>query len=137
MPGVTSQGCKFFHDASGGGGGVQLVQNEGQTFTREHETADVTNLDSTAREHLALQLMNNGTVPLTLTWDQAATTHAALETLQAAGTSQSMKITMPKTGGTRTYTFNGIIASIELVMAVGTKQVANVVVRVNGAVTAS
>ena len=24
MPGVTSQGCKFFHDASGGGGGVQL-----------------------------------------------------------------------------------------------------------------
>lgn len=135
MPGVTSQGAKLYYDASSSP--VQVVQNEGQTFTREHETADVTNLDSTAREHLGLSLMNNGDIPVTLTWDQAAPTHANLETLLGTGASEDMKLTFPKTGGTRTYSFNAIVASIEIVAQVGTKQVANVVLRVNGAVTAS
>jgi hypothetical protein len=81
--------------------------------------------------------MNNGDLPLTLTWDQAATTHAELETLMTAGTIEDMKITIPKTGGTRTYSFNAIIASLEVAIAVGAKQTANVVVRVTGAVSAS
>jgi predicted secreted protein len=135
MPGVTSQGAKFYYNASSTP--VQIVNDEAFTFTREHETADVTNLDSTAREHLPLALMNNGDLPLTLTWDQAATTHAELETLMTAGTIEDMKITIPKTGGTRTYSFNAIIASLEVAIAVGAKQTANVVVRVTGAVSAS
>lgn len=131
MPGVTSQGVKFYY----GGTPVQVVQNEASSHAPEHESADVTNLDSTAREHLPLSLMNNGDIPLTLTWDAAAVTHAALATKLLAGTVEAMKITFPKTGGTATYSFNGFVASIEMTAAVGTKQVANAVIRITGAVT--
>ncbi len=134
MAGKTSQGAKFYHDSTTP---TQLVQVEGIDWTSEHEDADVTNLDSTARERLPLSLINNGDVTLTLTWNASVTTHAAIETLRDAGTLQNMKITLPTTAGTATYTFNGFIKSISPTVAVGAKQTAACVVGVNGAITKS
>lgn len=130
MPGMTSQGAKFYYASTS-----VSTQIEGIELPQEHEIADVTNLDSTAREYLALGLMNNGEVTLQLTFDAANTSHAAMEALRDAGTSQSMKITLPKTGGTATYTFNGIIKNISPSAQVGAKQTASATVAVNGAVT--
>jgi hypothetical protein len=131
MPGVTSQGAKFYYASTS-----VATSIEGIELPQEQEIADVTNLDSTAREYLALGLMNNGEVTLTLTFDAANTSHAAMETLRDAGTSQAMKITLPKGGvATATYSFNGIIKNISPSAQVGTKQTASATVAVNGAVT--
>lgn len=130
MPGKTSQGSKFFYGSSS-----QATLVEGFELPSEHEIADVTNLDSTARERLALGLVNNGEISLTLTWDAGDTTHAAMEVLRDAGTAQTMKVTMAKTGGTATYTFTGIIQSISQSHQVGSKQTATAVVAISGAVT--
>jgi predicted secreted protein len=129
----TSQGTKLYYDATGTP--IKVTKGRRLSTNREHETADVTDLESTDREFLALNLRNNGEVALDLIYDAGLTTHAELETLFASGALEPFKIEKVKTGGIKTASFSAIVTNLSEETATGAEQTCTVTLKISGAVT--
>ena len=112
---------------------VLVTQVRSINHTRSNESADVSDLDSTHKEFVAL-IPDNGEVSLTLWYDPDEATHATFETDFEAATSRTFIITWADaTPATKTGT--AFITAYEELGAVDGVMEANITIKVTGAIT--
>jgi hypothetical protein len=93
---------------------------------------DVTNLSSTAKEFI-LGLKDEGSIQLSMIWDERLTSHAALRTLFGSGASNNFQIA-DAGSPTKYYTFPAFVSTLSMSTGVDEVQRADVNLRISSAI---
>jgi hypothetical protein len=93
---------------------------------------DVTNLSSTAKEFI-LGLKDEGSIQLSMIWDERLTNHALLRTKFGSGVSTSFRIT-DAGSPQKIYTFPAFVSTLSMSTGVDEVQRADVNLRISSAI---
>lgn len=96
---------------------------------------DVTTMDSPEdfKEFLAA-LKDPGTLPFSIIYDSKDATHSALYDLKESGLDANFKVVLPPNAGLETYAFAAFVNDFEIDLDAEKEVVANVSLRITGAI---